>query len=125
MRAVEGEGEREGEQERERERREGTAGKREGSIHNTLLNGDPLKKVKKSKKESKKRRKKESKKKKHLDPTSQRHVKNLISQQSLWTTHVIHPQKFSFHRSILSGYCLHHMEGPINSTLLNGLPTSC
>ena len=59
MRAVEGEGEREGEEEREREegmagereRREGTAGKREGFIHNTLLNGDPLIKVKKKQKD--------------------------------------------------------------------------
>ena len=91
---------RESRREREGERREGTAGKREGSIYNTLLNGDPLKKVKKSKKT-------EERIKKHLDPTSQRHVKNLISQQSLWITHVIHPQKFSFHRSILSGCGLH------------------
>ena len=61
MRAVEGEGEKEGEQGREREegmagereRREGTAGKREGFIHNTLMNGDPLKKVKKEKRRKK------------------------------------------------------------------------
>ena len=48
MRAGRGRG-RVRESRRERERREGTAGKRKGSIHNTLLNGDPLKKVKKSK----------------------------------------------------------------------------